>query len=62
MILGGLVFACRSCVKLRKLTQNDLVDYAKMCSAPGIFPIQFVFTGIDVVRWQQEAKGSIQYV
>jgi hypothetical protein len=61
MKLGGHVFACRSCLSLRKLTQNDLVDYANMCSAPGILGCN-VFTGIDVVRWQRDAKGSLQYV
>jgi len=43
---GGMIFACRSCLSLRKLTYEQMFDFVRPASAP------------DVVRWIQNGKGS----
>jgi len=45
---GGLIFACRSCLKLRNVALEDCADVYP-CSAP------------DVVRWLNTSGGSVKF-
>jgi len=47
---GGTIFACKSCVKLRKLEYSQMESWIHPCSAP------------DIVRWIKAASGSVQYI
>jgi len=46
---GGLIFACRSCMKSRKLEFDEMEEGVNPASAP------------DIIRWISNAKGSINH-